>query len=88
MLVARCGKIAWVSTLGNRDVAAGDAMKPDAIFRIYAMTKPIVSVAVMQMVDPRHASRLVRQERLDRTPLEVGRITSARADVESDPDAC
>ena len=26
-------------------------MKPDAIFRIYSMTKPIVSVAVMQMVE-------------------------------------
>ncbi|MGD9883129.1 MAG: serine hydrolase domain-containing protein [Reyranella sp.] len=51
MLVARRGKIAWVSTLGKRDVASGDAMKPDAIFRIYSMTKPIVSVAVMQMVE-------------------------------------
>jgi CubicO group peptidase (beta-lactamase class C family) len=51
MLVARRGKIAWMSTLGQRDVAAGDAMKPDAIFRIYSMTKPIVSVAVMQMVE-------------------------------------
>jgi CubicO group peptidase (beta-lactamase class C family) len=51
MLVARRGKIAWMSTLGKRDVAAGDAMKPDAIFRIYSMTKPIVSVAVMQMVE-------------------------------------
>ena len=26
-------------------------MKPDSIFRIYSMTKPIVSVAVMQMVE-------------------------------------
>ena len=26
-------------------------MKPDAIFRIYSMTKPIVSVAVMQIVE-------------------------------------
>jgi CubicO group peptidase (beta-lactamase class C family) len=51
MLVARRGKIAWFSTLGKRDVATGDAMKPDAIFRIYSMTKPIVSVAVMQMVE-------------------------------------
>jgi CubicO group peptidase (beta-lactamase class C family) len=51
MLVARRGKIAWVSTLGKRDVATGDAMKADAIFRIYSMTKPIVSVAIMQMVE-------------------------------------
>jgi CubicO group peptidase (beta-lactamase class C family) len=51
MLVARRGKIAWMSVLGKRDVAAGDAMKFDSIFRIYSMTKPIVSVAVMQMVE-------------------------------------
>ena len=51
MVVARRGKIAWLSTLGKRDVAAGDAMKFDSIFRIYSMTKPIVSVAVMQMVE-------------------------------------
>ncbi|TAJ36670.1 MAG: class A beta-lactamase-related serine hydrolase, partial [Reyranella sp.] len=51
MLVARRGKIAWISTLGKRDTATGDAMKPDSIFRIYSMTKPIVSLAVMQMVE-------------------------------------
>jgi CubicO group peptidase (beta-lactamase class C family) len=51
MLVARRGKIAWMSVLGKRDVAAGDAMKYDSIFRIYSMTKPIVSVALMQMVE-------------------------------------
>lgn len=51
MLVARRGKIAWTATLGKRDPASGDAMKPDSIFRIYSMTKPIVSVAVMQMVE-------------------------------------
>src|SRR5262245_5035194 len=51
MLVARRGKIAWMSVLGKRDPAAGDAMKPDSIFRIYSMTKPIVSVAAMQMVE-------------------------------------
>ena len=51
MLVARRGKIAWMSVLGKRDVAAGDAMKYDSIFRIYSMTKPIVSVALMQLVE-------------------------------------
>jgi len=51
MVVARRGKIAWLSTLGKRDVAAGDPMKFDSIFRVYSMTKPIVSVAVMQMVE-------------------------------------
>src|SRR4029077_20277853 len=51
MLVERRGKVAWMSVRAKRDVAAGDAMKFDSIFRIYSMTKPIVSVAVMQMVE-------------------------------------
>jgi CubicO group peptidase (beta-lactamase class C family) len=51
MLVARRGKVAWLSVQGKRDPAAGDAMKTDSIFRIYSMTKPIVSLAIMQMVE-------------------------------------
>src|SRR5690242_5602997 len=47
MLVARHGKIAWFKTLGYRDRDRGDAMKSDAIFRLYSMTKPIVTVAAM-----------------------------------------
>ena len=34
MLVARRGKIAWHKTLGFRDRAAKDPMRPDSIFRI------------------------------------------------------
>jgi CubicO group peptidase (beta-lactamase class C family) len=51
MLVARRGKIAWYKTLGFRDRAAQDSMRPDSIFRIYSMTKPIVSVAAMMLVE-------------------------------------
>jgi CubicO group peptidase (beta-lactamase class C family) len=51
MLVARRGKVAWVSVQGKRDAAAPDAMKQDSIFRIYSMTKPIVSVTLMQLVE-------------------------------------
>src|SRR5471032_1036397 len=51
MLVARRGKVAWISTQGKRDVASADPMKLDSIFRIYSMTKPMVSVALMQMVE-------------------------------------
>ena len=51
MLVARRGKIAWTKTLGFRDRAAKDPMEPDSIFRIYSMTKPIVSVAAMMLVE-------------------------------------
>jgi CubicO group peptidase (beta-lactamase class C family) len=51
MLVARRGKIAWHKTMGFRDRNAKDPMPADAIFRIYSMTKPIVSVAVMMLVE-------------------------------------
>src|SRR5215467_1659356 len=50
-LVARRGKIAYCESLGVRDPASGALMLPDAIFRIYSMTKPIVSVAVMMLVE-------------------------------------
>jgi CubicO group peptidase (beta-lactamase class C family) len=51
MLVARRGKIAWVSVQGKRDPAQADPMKLDSIFRIYSMTKPIVSATLMQLVE-------------------------------------
>lgn len=51
MLVARKGKIAWQKTLGYRDREAKDPMRPDSIFRIYSMTKPIFSVATMMLVE-------------------------------------
>ncbi len=51
MLVARRGKVAWLSVQGKRDPAAGDPMKADSIFRLYSMIKPIVSIALMQMVE-------------------------------------
>jgi CubicO group peptidase (beta-lactamase class C family) len=51
ILVARRGKIAWTKTMGFRDRAAKDPMRPDSIFRIYSMTKPIVSVAAMMLVE-------------------------------------
>ena len=51
MLVARRGKIAWTKTMGFRDRAAKDPMRPDSIFRNYSMTKPIVSIAAMMLVE-------------------------------------
>ena len=35
------------------------------------------------VIDARHASRLLGQQRLDNAPLEVGQIVSAHADAES-----
>jgi len=51
MLVARRGQIAWLHTTGWRDRDRALPMRDDAIFRLYSMTKPIVSVAVMMLVE-------------------------------------
>lgn len=48
-LVARHGKIAWREAFGVQDPASGKPMALDSIFRIYSMTKPIVSVGVMML---------------------------------------
>ncbi len=49
VLVARRGGVAYYEAFGYRDKATGDAMRKDTIFRIYSMTKPIVSVAAMTL---------------------------------------
>jgi CubicO group peptidase (beta-lactamase class C family) len=51
MMVARKGKVVYVNALGVRDPKASDPMRTDTIFRIYSMTKPIVSVAAMVLVE-------------------------------------
>jgi CubicO group peptidase (beta-lactamase class C family) len=51
VLIARRGKIAYFEALGARDPAVGDKLRKDAIFRIYSMTKPIVSVAAMMLFE-------------------------------------
>jgi CubicO group peptidase (beta-lactamase class C family) len=50
-LIARRGKIALFESLGQQDPATGVPMARDAIFRIYSMTKPLVSVAVMMLME-------------------------------------
>ena len=50
-LIARKGKVVLHEAIGQRDPASGAAMTKDAIFRIYSMTKPLVSVATMQLVE-------------------------------------
>ena len=50
-LVARRGEIAHISVQGLADVERGVALTEDAIFRIYSMTKPLTSVALMMLVE-------------------------------------
>jgi CubicO group peptidase (beta-lactamase class C family) len=51
VLVARRGEIALFESLGRQDPGTGSPMTRDAIFRIYSMTKPLVSVAAMMLME-------------------------------------
>ena len=51
VLVSRRGKVALFDSLGERDPQTGHKMDKDAIFRIYSMTKPLVSVAIMMLME-------------------------------------
>jgi len=48
-VVGRDGQVAWVGAGGQRDVERSLRVTPDTIWRIYSMTKPITSVAAMQL---------------------------------------
>jgi CubicO group peptidase (beta-lactamase class C family) len=51
LMVVRGGRLAYVDAIGQRDPASPAAMKADDIFRIYSMTKPIVSVGALMLVE-------------------------------------
>src|SRR5262245_60711411 len=51
MMVSRKGRLVYSTALGMRDPRGSDPMRTDTVFRIYSMTKPIVSVAAMLLVE-------------------------------------
>jgi CubicO group peptidase (beta-lactamase class C family) len=53
VLVARRGQIGWFDTIG-RQAPEGAPMAHDTIFRIFSMTKPIVSVGIMMLLEDGH----------------------------------
>ena len=50
-MVIRHGRVVYEEAWGMRDVAARDRLETDDIFRIYSMTKPVTSVAVMMLYE-------------------------------------
>ena len=54
VLVARHGKIGVFDAVGVQDPATGVPMARDSVFRLYSMTKPIVSVAAMMLMERGH----------------------------------
>jgi CubicO group peptidase (beta-lactamase class C family) len=54
VMVARRGQIGWFEALGKQSPAASAPMARDTLFRIYSMTKPIVSVGIMMLMEDGH----------------------------------
>ena len=54
IMVARRGQVGWFEALGRQSPGASAPMAPNSIFRIFSMTKPIVSVGIMMLIEDGH----------------------------------
>jgi CubicO group peptidase (beta-lactamase class C family) len=54
VMVARKGQIGWFDAIGQQSPDASAPMAKDTIFRIFSMTKPIVSVGIMMLLEEGH----------------------------------
>ncbi len=50
-MVSRHGKVVYKNAVGKLDIETGAVMTEDSLFRIYSMTKPIVTAAAMQLYE-------------------------------------
>jgi CubicO group peptidase (beta-lactamase class C family) len=54
VMVGRRGQIGWFDAIGKQAPGAAAPMTHDTIFRIFSMTKPIVSVGIMMLIEDGH----------------------------------
>lgn len=54
VMVGRRGQIGWFDAIGKQAPGAAAPMAHDTIFRIFSMTKPIVSVGIMMLIEDGH----------------------------------
>jgi CubicO group peptidase (beta-lactamase class C family) len=71
-LIARRGKVVHFEQVGMADIEASTPMAADTIFRIYSMTKPITSVAVLMLLNPFAKSGIEDKNRLRVNSTERG----------------
>jgi CubicO group peptidase (beta-lactamase class C family) len=76
-LIARRGKIVHSEQVGWRDKEAQTPMSADTIFRLYSMTKPIVCVALMTLLEE---ARLTLFDSLAKYIPAFGRVKVQEAD--------
>jgi CubicO group peptidase (beta-lactamase class C family) len=72
VMVARRGQIGWFDALGKQSPAQAAPMARDTLFRIFSMTKPIVSVGVMMLVEDGHFILGARPDRHRDRPIVAG----------------
>jgi CubicO group peptidase (beta-lactamase class C family) len=51
IMVARHGRIGWFEALGRQNPAVDTPMDRNTMFRIFSMTKPIVSIGIMMLIE-------------------------------------
>jgi methyl acetate hydrolase len=69
-MVANQERILYRSAFGRRDVRAGLPMTEDTLFRLFSMTKPVTSVAAMQLIEQ---GRLQLDDPVEKYLPEMGR---------------
>ncbi|MDR7272984.1 CubicO group peptidase (beta-lactamase class C family) [Pelomonas saccharophila] len=98
VLLAREGCVLHHRAHGHRDLARREAMPVDAIFRIYSMTKPIASVAVLMLMEeggltlddavarhlPEFAALHLREGGAPRRPLTLRHLLTHTSGIETD----
>lgn len=73
--VGRRGNLVFLEALGFRDLEARDPMRPDTIFRIASMTKPVVAVAILMLEDE---GKLSVEDPVARFVPEFGRLQTPK----------
>ena len=81
--IARQGKLAYFKSFGMQNVAANLPMRTDSIFRIYSMTKPIVSVGTMILHE---AAELYLSEPVEKYLPELTNMMVAKPDENPETD--
>jgi CubicO group peptidase (beta-lactamase class C family) len=81
IMVARKGKLVHMSAVGFQDKDAGKAMALDSVFRIYSMTKPLVSAAAMILVEEGKV-QLTDPVSKFLPAFKTQRVSAAKADAE------
>ena len=94
-IVARKGRVAYLNSQGVMDLESKQPMTPAAMFRIASMTKPVVGVAIMMMVeegklrlnDPvsRYIPEFANMKVAIATPVAGGRGASAAGGAPAPP---